>query len=153
MELTFSRALKISPNDQSNIPFPNVILSDFVSGTTGTAIYDSSKNFIELGVQVGDTIMQSDSGEYAQITIVQEQYLYFNNYIFGGTGEPYKIFQGTNQGCYIIPSNDGNKLNLEIVTAAGDLAYFEQVTPGVLFPVKLLRVTPNSGVTNIIALW
>jgi hypothetical protein len=155
MQLTFSRALRIYPNDKYNIPFPNMVFTDTVYSLAPSGMFDPTKNFIQLGIQIGDTIFNADYNDYSVITSVEENYLYFADDIFAGSGETYEIFQGVNTGCYIIPNADQSGIiNLSVITAGGDSVFFFGLTPGVVLPVKILRVNASdSQVDKIIALW
>jgi hypothetical protein len=154
MQLTFSRALRIYPTDNCNIPFPNRIFSNSAYSVGSNSIFDPGLNFIELGIQIGDTIFNADYNTYSIITSVEENYLYFADNIFFGSGETYDIYQGVNQGCYVIPTADNSGvLNLSVITVGGDNVMFFGLTPGIPLPVKILRVDTNSSVGDIIAFW
>lgn len=155
MQLTFSRALRIYPSDNCNIPFPNKIFGNSAYSISGNSIFDPGLNFIELGIQIGDTIFNYDYNLYSIITSVEENYLYFADNIFFSSGETYEIYQGVNQGCYVIPTaNEFGQLDISVITVGGDNVIFSGVTSGTVLPVKVLRVnTTGSNLGSVIAVW
>ena len=49
LKLQVSRALKVIPSANTNIPMPNVIVTSTATTTTANKLVDSTKNFTSLG--------------------------------------------------------------------------------------------------------
>ena len=149
---TFSVALPIYPNDTTNIPFPNVVLTGTTDATTADQLRDTSTDFVALGIQVGDIVLNESDAKYAYVTAVEDGRLFISDNIFI-SGEGYIIYQGVNQGCYIYIGSINNGPDIEVVTLGGDTVMFSSLRPGTVLPVQVLKVTSNTSATQLVALW
>jgi hypothetical protein len=108
-KLQVSRALVVIPSDTVDIPFPGAlmisstttgaptgaqvvdVLESGTNSTDGTTLTDAAKNFITAGVQVGDTVEDTTSGNLATITAVGVTTLTLDTDIFPATGRAYSL--------------------------------------------------------------
>lgn len=150
---TFSLALNIYPNDFTNIPFPNMVKTGSISGIGINELRDIGANFITSGIQIGDIVFNQSATLYAYVTSVEQDRLYISENIFTLGGEGYEIFQGTNQGCNIYIGDTSGGASMEVVTIGGDLVTFKNLTIGTILPVQVLKVTGNTSVGQLVALW
>lgn len=149
---TFSLALPIFPNDNTNIPFPNPVLTGTTDGIAVNELRDTGTNFVALGIQVGDTVFNEDNSTYAYVTSVENDRLYISADIFV-SGQSYIIYQGVNQGCNIYIGDTGSGDSMEVVTLGGDTVKFSYLKSGTILPVQVVKVTGNTSAINLVALW
>lgn len=149
---TFSVALDIIPNDNTNIPFPNVVKTGTTDGVATNQLRDTGAQFIQSGIQVGDIVYNGSSSQYAYVTGVEDDRLYLSADIFI-SGELYQIFQGVNQGCYIYIGDTASGDVLEVVTLGGNTVSFFGLKAGTILPVQVLKVTSGTNAVKLIALW
>lgn len=149
---TFSLALPIFPNDNTNIPFPNAVLTGTTDGTAVNELRDTGTNFVALGIQVGDIVFNQDNSTYAYVTSVENDRLYISADIFV-SGQSYIIYQGVNQGCNIYIGDTSVASNMEVVTIGGDTIKFNNLKEGTILPVQVVKVTGNTGAMDLVALW
>lgn len=149
---TFSLALPIFPNDNTNIPFPNAVLTGTTDGTAVNELRDTGTNFVALGIQVGDTVLNEVAELYAYVTAVENNRLYISADIFI-SGQSYVIYQGTNQGCNIYIGDTSGGDAMEVVTLGGDTVRFTYLKSGTILPVQVLKVTSNTAAAKLVALW
>lgn len=106
-KLQASRALEVIPSDTVNIPNPAMLaisstttgaaalkLIDGVSGTNSTdglTLTDASKNFVSLGVKVGDTVENTTTPGTTTVTAVNITELTLKEDIFASTGDSYTV--------------------------------------------------------------
>lgn len=106
-KLQASRALEVIPSDTVDIPNPAMLaisstttgaaagkLIDAVSGTNSTdgiTLTDAAKNFITLGVKVGDTVENTTTPGTTTVTAVNTTKLTLKEDIFASTGDSYTV--------------------------------------------------------------
>lgn len=154
LKLQVSRALPVTPSDDTNIPMPSLILSGTTSSASPFKLIDSTVDFIALGVQVGDTVYANALG--AMITNVDSAtVLTLNLDIILGSGDGYDLYSGTNMSGTIEPCvlYVGGGGNVGVVTAGGDTVTFAGVQSGSFLPVHVVRVLTTTSANKIIALW
>jgi len=151
---TFSRALKVAPSANCNIPFPNVIVSGTNTATDVDRLIDDTVDFIALNVKVGDIVYNIDTNEGATITRVFTTEVRLNADIFTSTGQNYTVYQASsqtglgNQGCYLyIASTDSN---YDVVTIGGDSVAFNSPIKGDVLPVQVIKLISGG---EAVALW
>lgn len=149
---TFSVALPIFPNDNTNIPFPNAVLTGTTDAATANQLRDTSTDFVALGIQVGDIVFNESATLYAYVTAVEDGRLFISENIFI-SGQSYVVYQGTNQGCYIYIGNTISGTDMEVVTLGGDTVRFSLLRSGTVLPVQVLKVTGNTSAAQLVALW
>ena len=159
LKLQVSRALKVIPSLNTNIPMPNVIVTSTATTTTANKLVDSTKNFTSLGtnplnVQVGDIVYNTTNSLAATVTNVDSAtQLSLNANIMTATNA-YTLYSGTNtagstEPCVLYIGTSGN---IKVVTAGGDEVTFVGVSG--FFPVQVIRVlSSGTTATNIVALW
>ena len=74
LKLQVSRALHVTPSDDTNIPMPSLILQGTASSSSPFKLIDNTVDFIALGVQVGDTVYANALG--AMVTNVDSALAY-----------------------------------------------------------------------------
>ena len=160
LKLQVSRALKVIPSVNTNIPMPNVIVTSTATTTTANKLVDSTKNFTSLGtnplnVQVGDIVYNTTSSLAATVTNVDSAtQLSLNANIMTAT-DAYTLYLGTNTAGSIEPCvlYVGGGGEITVTTAGGDVVNFIGIATGTFLPVQAIKVHPISSATNIIALW
>ena len=160
LKLQVSRALKVIPSLNTNIPMPNVIVTSTATTTTANKLVDSTKNFTSLGtnplnVQVGDIVYNTTTSTAATVTNVDSAtQLSLNANIMTATNA-YTLYSGTNTAGSIEPCvlYVGGGGEITVTTAGGDVVNFVGIATGTFLPVQAIKVHPISSATNIIALW
>lgn len=151
----FSRALRVYPSDDTNIPFPNLVAQGEPTSFDIFLLIDSTADFISQGIQVGDTVYFDGSSNYANVVSVNSATtLTLSLDIVNGAGA-YFIYQGTNQGCYIyVESESPVRLVVYPLNNPENPIKFDSFPPGQILPVQVLRIsTGTSGADGFIALW
>jgi len=154
LKLQVSRALHVTPSDDTNIPMPSLILQGTASSSSPFKLIDNTVDFIALGVQVGDTAYSNILG--AMVTKVDSAtVLTLNLDIISGGGDAYELYSGTNMSGTIEPCvlYVGVGGSVEVVTAGGDTVTFAGVQSGSFLPVQVVRVLTGTSANKIIALW
>lgn len=160
LKLQVSRALKVIPSANTNIPMPNVIVTSTATATTANKLVDSTKNFTSLGtnplsIQVGDIIYNTTTSTAATVTNVDSAtQLTLNANIMTATNA-YTLYSGTNTAGSVEPCvlyvGVGGTLN--VTTAGGDVVSFVGIASGTFLPVQVIKVNSVVTATDIIALW
>ena len=154
LKLQVSRALHVTPSDDTNIPMPSLILAGITSSASPFKLIDNTVDFIALGVQVGDTVYANALG--AMVTNVDSAtVLTLNLDIILGAADDYLLYSGTNMSGTIEPCvlYVGIGGDLSVVTAGGDNVSFIAVPAGSFIPVHVVRVLTSTTANRIIALW
>jgi len=160
LKLQVSRALKVIPSPNTNIPMPNVIVTSLATATTTGKLVDSTKNFSSVGVnplnvQVGDIVYNNTLSSAATVTNVDSAtQLSLNSNIMLSTNT-YTLYSGTNisgsvEPCVLYVGVGGT---LNVTTAGGDVVSFVGIASGTFLPVQVIRVNSVVTATDIIALW
>jgi hypothetical protein len=166
-----TRALKVIPTDDCNVPLPNLLASGTVTDdASSTTLVDLSAQFIvtndqgnvEYKVNVGDVVYFYDTNVGVYITeVIDENTLSLSS--AGGIviGNPYEIYQGSpitglqNQGCSLyIDLPIGTSAPLSVVTPGGDTISLSDVAGGML-PIQVVKVNASGTLSTnpIYALW
>jgi len=154
LKLQVSRALPVTPSDDTNIPMPSLILQGTTSSASPFKLIDSTVDFIALGVQVGDTAYANALG--AMVTNVDSAtVLTLNLDIISGSGDAYELYSGTNMSGTIEPCvlYVGIGGDVSVVTAGGDTVSFMNIPSGSFLPIQVIRVLTGTSASRIIALW
>jgi hypothetical protein len=160
LKLQVSRALKVIPSANTNIPMPNVIVTSTATATTANKLVDSTKNFTSLGtnplsIQVGDIVYNTTTSTAATVTNVDSAtQLSLNANIMAATNA-YTLYSGTNipgsvEPCVLYVGVGGT---LNVTTAGGDVVNLVGIASGTFLPVQVIRVNSVVTATDIIALW
>lgn len=154
LKLQVSRALPVTPSDDTNIPMPSLILQGTTSSSSPFKLIDNTVDFIALGVQVGDTVYANTLG--AMVTNVDSaNVLTLNLDIISGGGDFYELYSGTNMSgtiepCVLFVGVGGS---LSVVTAGGDAVNFVNIPSGSFLPIQVIKVLTSTSANKIIALW
>jgi hypothetical protein len=150
--LVYTRAAGVIPSNTVNIPYPNIVDGGTITSLGTNLLIDSAVNFNNLGIQVGDTVLNPTTEVYATVTKVTATTLTLTDDIFTTSPEDYVIYQGTNFGCYIyVPIQAaGTKLGLE--TIGGDQVIFFEPPAGIL-PIQVRKVLEDTTAVKLVALW
>jgi hypothetical protein len=154
LKLQVSRALPVTPSDDTNIPMPSLILQGTASSASPFKLIDNTVDFIALGVQVGDTVYANNLG--AMVTNVDSAtVLTLNLDIISGSGDGYGLYSGTNMSGTIEPCvlYVGIGGDLFVVMAGGDTVEFLNIPSGSFLPIYVIRVLTSTTAGRIIALW
>jgi hypothetical protein len=157
----YTRALKVIPSDDANIPCPNVV----ISGTNGSVFLDSlivlpPIDFIAANVAVGDIVYNiTDQKAATVVEVVSENVLVLNSDAFTSLDAEFIIYNASpqtsngNPGCYLYIGSDGN---VTVTTIGQDIVTFDDLKGGTVLPVQVVKVHSSeegTTVTSIIALW
>ena len=151
------RALKVLPNNSVDIPNPATLaISSTTTSNAPTKLIDTTQNFIEKGIKVGDIIYNTTSGIAMSVTAIDSA----DTLTVTGTAassDSYEIYASENTknlGCVLYVGTAGDLL---VNTAGGDTIEFIGVLAGSFIPVQVTRVfrTGQTGTAaaNIVALW
>ena len=149
-------AVDVIPSDTVNIPVPNVVVSDISDvSVTLNKLNDSTVDFVELNVKVGDTVYNTSTTGIAKVVQVEDaNTLVLSANIFSSASQNYTIYSSgdhPNQGCVLYVGGAGD---LAVVTSSGSEVTLVGVLAGSFIPVQVLRVeSTNTTATNIVALW
>jgi hypothetical protein len=155
----FSRALKVIPSDNANIPNPFVITTGTNTSTTANQLINSAAFFVTKNVAVGDVVYNTtDSTAATVVLVINETTIVLNADIFTATGKAYVIYQNSsqtglpNQGCNLYIGGAGAAT---VTTIGNDIVTFSGLLAGTVLPVQVNKVANSGGTTatNIIALW
>ena len=157
---TFSRALRVIPSDNADVPSPNVVASGTNTSIATNQLINTAGNFVTLNVAVGDVVYNiTDNTAATVVSVTSATVVVLNANIFAATAKTYAIYQESpqtgfgNAGCYIYVGGAGN---VAVTTIGGDEVTFNAVPIGTVLPVQVIRVK-NSGsgttATLINALW
>ena len=155
-KLQVSRALEVIPSDTVNIPDPaSEYISSTSTGASAGQLVDTSVNFEEKGVKVGDIVYADLAGApIAAYVTALEDADNINVSTEIPSGKDYKIYRATefpNNGCVLYVGAAGN---LNVLTAGGDTIVFTGVLAGTFLPVQVVRVlSASTTATGIIGLW
>lgn len=160
-KLQTSRALKVIPNDTVPIPNPFPMASGAATSYIVDVLEDTTKDFVALGIRVGDVVYNLDTN--ASAIVIQDPIstaaseLLLNSDIFPSGNEHYTIYQNSplsgepNAGAVLYVGAGGD---VEVVTAGGDTVVFSQVPTGAFVPVNVVQVTfSGTSAQKIVALW
>jgi len=152
---SYTRVNRVFPSNTVDIPPPFLVLSSENTGFGASLLIDTTVNFIERGIKVGDTLMviNGPAVDYAIVTGVNINSLNLSANILSTTGNDYSIYQGKNPGCYLYIGTGGAATVLDVITLGGDTVSFTGLPTGTFLPVQVTRVLTTSTVSNILALW
>jgi hypothetical protein len=160
LKLQVSRALKVVPSFNTNIPMPNVIVSSATTGAAAGKLIDTSVNFSSVGVnplnvKVGDTIYNFSTNTAAMVTKVDSATQLSVNGGIMSSFTSYTLYSGTNiagsvEPCVLYVGVGGS---LNVTTAGGDVVDFVGIASGTFLPVQVIRVNYVTAASDIIALW
>jgi len=176
-KLNPTRALKVIPSDDCNVPSPHLLIEgETTSYIDAVTLVDTSVNFIVNGesqstasqgtkqfvVNVGDVVYSYQTGLAATILeVLSDSQLLLNAEIFGGgSGIKYYIYQEGpttgqgNQGC-LLYIGAGSSTSLHITTIGQDDMEIPKAPLG-LFVIQTQKVWLTGtefNVGEIFALW
>lgn len=152
----YSRALKVIPSDNANIPFPHLISSGTNTSVSDNYLISSSADFIALNVSAGDVVYNKSENLAATVLeVVNGTTLLLNAEAFNGPSE-YAIYAASpqttigNEGCNLYVGVTGT---LVVTTASQDVVTFAGVQAGTVLPVQVVKVHSASTAMSIVALW
>jgi len=169
VKLNPTRALKVIPSDDCYVPTPFELIRGTVtaSGGGGTLLTDSGVFFFvdnsgggrEFKVNVGDVVYNITQNIAATITRVVTNKQIECNATICLIGDEYIIYQSGqstglgNKGCLLYNArNSATGKDLEFETIAGDYVYLLEPPFG-LIPIQALKVTSNTTLQDLYALW
>jgi hypothetical protein len=151
---TFSRALKVYPSANANIPYPTEIVSGITSAIASGRLVDDTVDFIALNIKTGDIVYNISSNSSATVVSVDSGIqLTLNANIFTALNEAYIVYQASpqtglgNPGCFLYIENTGD---YEVVTIGGDRIAFKVAVAATVFPVQVIKLISGP---ECIALW
>jgi len=155
---TFSRALRVNPSDNADIPYPNLIESGTITTVTALKLIDSTGLFITNNIKTGDVVYNDTLLTSATVVSVDsETQLTLNSNIFTVTTQVYNIYSMSpqtsmgNPGCFLYVGGAGN---VSVLTIGGDQLIFNGVPAGTTLPVQVLRLRSTGTTATLInALW
>jgi hypothetical protein len=155
---TFSRALKVIPSDNCNVPSPNLLISgantsydilnpNVLTDNSVTFYVNPNLNERQYKVNVGDVVYCYDTNLAATILeVIDKHNLLLNADIFGGgTGNTYYIYQEGpqtglgNQGAYLYFGGNPNDGFIHVTTIGGDDMTVAKISKP-FFPIQVKKV-------------
>lgn len=160
-KLQTSRALEVIPSDTVPIPNPFPMASGDATSTSAGVLVDSTKNFINLNIEVGDVVYNTTSGTCTTVAFTTEDQFYATELVLTDdimvSGDKYVIYQNSplsgepNAGCVLYVGLGGT---MTVVTSGGDTVAFADVPTGTFVPVNVVQVLSNgTDAGKIVALW
>lgn len=156
----FSRALRVIPTDNANIPYPSPVGSGVNTSVVSNQLVNTEGNFVVLGVKTGDIVYNTTDGSAATVvSVVSDTVIVLNADIFAAAEKSYTIYQASaqtttgNQGCNLYIGGAGN---VTVTTTGQDVVTFTAVPVGQVLPVQVVKVHSVGGGTTatlINALW
>lgn len=156
----YTRALKVIPSDDANIPYPNLITSGVTTNDALDKLIDDNADFISDNIQAGDIVYNTSNNFAATVVSVDSAtVLILNADVIPSSGTIYSVYNASSQtsnapqGCYLYIGADGN---VEATTLGGDRVTFNDLKGGTTLPVQVIKVHSAEGgttSTSIIALW
>tara|TARA_R110000868_G_scaffold306022_1_gene567046 strand:+ start:159 stop:644 length:486 start_codon:yes stop_codon:yes gene_type:complete len=155
---TFSRALRVNPSDNADIPYPNLIEAGTITTVTTSKLIDSTGLFITNNIKTGDVVYNDTLLTAAVVVSVDsETQLTLNANIFTVTTQVYNIYSMSSQtsmgnpGCFLYVGGAGN---ISVITIGGEQIIFNGVPAGTTIPVQVLRLRSTGTTATLInALW
>jgi hypothetical protein len=155
---TFSRALRVHPSDNADVPFTNVVVSGLTTGVISLKLKDNNGNFIVNNVASGDIVYnETDKTAATVVSVVSSTTLIINADIFTASGVNYTIYQASdltgigNTGCFLYVGGTGN---VAVVTIGGDNITFNGVPAGTTLPIQVIRLRSTGTTATLVnALW
>lgn len=153
-KLQVSRALRVFPSDNADIPFPSATAAGTSTTVVANELQDSSATFVTRNVSVGDVVYNTTTSTAATVTrVIDNTRIILNANIFTVIGNSYIIYaqNQVSNGCVLYIGTGGN---LRVLTEAGDDVTFVNVLGGTTLPVQLIRVlSTGTTASNIVAMW
>lgn len=156
----YTRALKVIPSDNANIPTPNLIGSGTTTdGGVTNYLIDANADFVRDNIAAGDIIYTLTNTAATVVKVVDANTLILNANISPSLGVFYYIYNASSQtsngnpGCYLYIGTAGN---VTVTTIGQDIVTFFSVVAGTVLPVQVVKVHSSeegTTVTSIIALW
>ena len=157
---TFTRALRVIPSDNAVVPSPQPVTSGTNTSAVTNQLVNTSGNFVNTNVAVGDVVYNTTDGTAATVvSVTSATVIVLNADIFAASGKAYVIYQQSpqtsygNNGCFLFIGGAGN---VAVTTIGGDDITFNAVPVGTVLPVQVLKVkSSGSGTTATLinALW
>ncbi|MFN5250205.1 MAG: hypothetical protein ACK5DE_04105 [Bacteroidota bacterium] len=157
---TFSRALRVIPTDNADIPYPSDIAVGTNTSVVASSLVDAAADFITKGVATGDVVYNTTDGTVATVvSVVNATTLLLNANIFAATAKAYVVYQASpqtsngNPGCFLFVGGAGN---VRVTTIGQDIVTFNAVPVGTILPVQVVKVhsvASGTTATLINALW
>lgn len=151
----YTRALKVIPSDNANVPYPNLITSSLPTDKQTDKLIDENANFITSNIQAGDIVYANGAATVLEVISATE--LLLNADIISDVNQPYFIYNASSQtsnapqACYLYVGNAGD---LTVTTAGQDIVTFFAVPAGIVLPIQVIKVHFTDTVAGkITALW
>jgi hypothetical protein len=157
-KLNAGRVLRIVFSD--TIPIPN-IATRFVSGsataTTSGKLVDSTKNFITLGVKVGNIIYNTTDNTAATVTAVDSATTLSVSANVFASGEVYSIFaeEEKNGVTFLLGGHGADPHgSVRVLTAGEDDVVISGLTHGTYVPIQIKKIfSTSTDIDSAYALW
>lgn len=158
LKLQPTRALRVIPSDNANIPFPAQVASGTTTGVLSSRLKDNNGNFLVKNVAIGDIVYNTTTLAAATVTnVIDATALNLNADIFLVAGNSYVIYQQGgrtglgNEGCLLYIGGAGN---ISVSTIGDDAIVFEGVLAGTYLPVQIYKVNATGTTATLLnALW
>lgn len=159
----YTRALKVIPSDQNNVPSPNVLVQGVQFGSFPNSIIANPETFTnadgtQFYVNVGDIVYNITTSQSAIITEVVDNFTVNISEAIMNSSDEYIIYQSSsttgpgNEGCYLYIGV--NNVEVTVTTIGGDIVQFRGLSRGTVLPVQVIKVhSSGTDATEIIALW
>ena len=149
-KLQTERANLVVPSDTIDIPDPGFALASSTD-TAGTSskLTDTSQNFNNLNVKVGDIIHNTTDDTIATVTAIDSDTVLSISANIMASSEAYTIFSVPDKAsaCVLYVGTAGN---VSVITRGGDEVLFTAIPAGTFVPVQVTRVKATTTTASTI---
>lgn len=162
LRTSYTKAMRVAASVTGSAPYlptPNVIASGSSSGAGSLALVDTTKDFVALGVKVGDVVFNLSVGASCFVTSVSTTQLGLPVSNFISAGIPYAVYSQTDPGTVAAYASGAvlyNPSNATVSVTATTLDNTQltiTLLAGQLSPLQVSGVNSPSTFGNLLALW
>lgn len=152
-KLQAERVNIVVPSDTIDIPDPGLALTSSTD-TAGTSskLTDTTQNFNNLNVKVGDIVHNTTDNTVATVTAIDSDTVLSISANIMASSEKYTLFSFPDKAsaCVLYVGTAGN---VAVITAGGDEVTFTGIPAGTFVPVQVTRVkSTGTTASTILAL-
>lgn len=156
-KIRVSRCLRLVPSDTIPIPkISSLVVSGSASATTASKLVDSTKDFITLGVKVGNIIYNTTDFTAATVTAVDSATTLSISADIIVSTEGYTIYaEASEGGVFMVGQHGGGSTgSIKILTMGNDTVTIDGVTSGQVIPIDIKKVfSTGTTVLSVYAMW
>ena len=153
-KLQVSAGMPVIPSDTVNVSnIGGPVLNSTATSTLASKLVDTTVDFNDLGIKIGDTVINQTDNTVALVTAIDNLNRLSISVDIMASGEEYTIVLEQVDSASACVLYVGVAGNLKVKTAAGNVLTLVAAPAGFL-PVQVTRVyATGTAATDIIALW